>query len=64
MTAKVEVLKVRCPRCGARVSWAGNENRPFCSEKCRLIDLGRWADEDYRIAGKAAMVADDEDSEL
>lgn len=63
MTAKVEVLKVRCPRCGARVSWAGNENRPFCSEKCRLIDLGRWADEDYRIAGQPALPVDEEDSE-
>jgi len=54
MSAKVEILKVRCPRCGTRVSWQGNENRPFCSEKCRLIDLGRWADEDYRIAGAPA----------
>jgi len=63
MTAKVEVLKVRCPRCGARVSWAGNENRPFCSEKCRLIDLGRWADEDYRIAGPPALPVDEDDSE-
>ena len=63
MTAKVEVLKVRCPRCGARVSWSGNENRPFCSEKCRLIDLGRWADEEYRIAGQPAVTADEDDAE-
>ena len=55
MTAKVEVLKVRCPRCGARVSWAGNENRPFCSEKCRLIDLGRWADEEYRVPSSSPV---------
>ena len=63
MTAKVEVLKVRCPRCGTRVSWAGNENRPFCSEKCRLIDLGRWADEEYSIAGQPVTPVDEEDSE-
>ena len=63
MTAKVEVLKVRCPRCGARVSWAGNENRPFCSEKCRLIDLGRWADEEYRIAGQPALPVAEDDAE-
>ncbi len=63
MTAKVEIFKVRCPRCGARVSWAGNENRPFCSEKCRLIDLGRWAAEEYRIAGQQAAKVDDDDSE-
>ncbi len=64
MNAKVEILKVRCPRCGTRVSWVGNENRPFCSEKCRLIDLGRWADEEYRIAGQPAVVADEEEPEL
>jgi len=60
MSAKVEILKVRCPRCGARVSWHGNQNRPFCSEKCRLIDLGRWADEDYRIAGDPILAEDND----
>jgi len=30
----------------------GNPDRPFCSPKCRLIDLGRWAGEDYRIPGE------------
>ena len=29
----------------------GNPNRPFCSERCRLADLGNWAGERYRIAG-------------
>jgi len=33
------------------VQWEGNPWRPFCSEKCRLIDLGRWADEEYKIVG-------------
>jgi len=28
---------------------------PFCSGRCRLIDLGKWADEDYRVAGEPAM---------
>ncbi|BCR04976.1 DNA gyrase inhibitor YacG [Desulfuromonas versatilis] len=52
MVEKVKILKVRCPRCGTRGGWEGNPNRPFCSEKCRLIDLGRWAEEDYRIPGE------------
>lgn len=39
----------RCPRCGERVRWEGNPYRPFCSERCKLIDLGRWIDEEYRI---------------
>ncbi len=42
-------LKVRCPRCGNRVPWQGNQHRPFCSNHCRLVDLGRWASEEYRI---------------
>ncbi len=52
MSDKVKIVKTRCPRCRTRVNWEGNPYRPFCSEKCRLIDLGRWADEEYRIAGK------------
>jgi hypothetical protein len=44
---------VSCPRCGAPVRW-GTESpfRPFCSERCKLIDLGAWANEDYRVALK------------
>ncbi len=42
--------KVRCPQCGDEAIW-GPENpwRPFCSERCKLIDLGCWAAESYRI---------------
>jgi endogenous inhibitor of DNA gyrase (YacG/DUF329 family) len=39
-----------CPRCRRPVEWEGNEFRPFCSERCRMIDLGAWADESYRIS--------------
>ncbi len=41
---------VSCPRCGKLVVWDGaNRYRPFCSERCKLIDLGQWAEERYRI---------------
>lgn len=41
---------VRCPTCGARVEWAPHSKwRPFCSERCKLVDLGAWADESYRV---------------
>ena len=40
---------VRCPTCGLRTSWRDNPQRPFCSLTCRLIDLGGWLDERYRI---------------
>jgi endogenous inhibitor of DNA gyrase (YacG/DUF329 family) len=42
---------VLCPHCGAAVEWsAASRFRPFCSERCKLIDLGAWASEQYRIA--------------
>jgi hypothetical protein len=37
---------VKCPNCQTTVAWVNpNKSRPFCSERCRLIDLGEWADE-------------------
>jgi len=41
----------RCLHCGTAIVWTGNPNRPFCSLACRLIDLGGWLDERYRIPG-------------
>lgn len=41
---------VRCPQCGGEsVYSADNKHRPFCSERCKLIDLGAWASESYRV---------------
>lgn len=41
---------VRCPACGGDSVYApSNPFRPFCSERCKLIDLGQWASENYRI---------------
>jgi endogenous inhibitor of DNA gyrase (YacG/DUF329 family) len=36
-------LSVPCPNCKKQSPWAGNAFRPFCSERCQLIDLGEWA---------------------
>ena len=38
-----------CPTCGKPAVWEDNPDRPFCSERCRLIDLGRWASEGYKV---------------
>lgn len=43
-------LKIKCPKCKLEVSWEDNKWRPFCSERCKMIDLGTWANEDYRIS--------------
>ncbi len=42
-------MKVKCPRCGKEVLFKNNPFRPFCSERCKLIDLGRWVSGEYRI---------------
>jgi hypothetical protein len=45
-------LVPKCPTCGKPVEWQDNPSRPFCSERCKLIDFGRWADEEYRVPGQ------------
>ncbi|MDH5324286.1 MAG: DNA gyrase inhibitor YacG [Gammaproteobacteria bacterium] len=41
---------VKCPTCNKPVIWDKNfPERPFCSSRCRLIDLGEWASESHRI---------------
>lgn len=42
--------KVACPQCAKKLEWStDNPHRPFCSERCRMIDLGAWASEEYQI---------------
>jgi len=41
---------VTCPQCGKAVEWApASKWRPFCSERCKTLDLGAWASESYRV---------------
>lgn len=45
--------KIICPQCGKKNTWTDeNKFRPFCSERCKLVDLGIWAEEKYRVAGE------------
>jgi endogenous inhibitor of DNA gyrase (YacG/DUF329 family) len=52
-------MKVKCPTCRKLNEWNNNPFRPFCSERCKMIDLGAWASEEYKIKGKV----DSEDSQ-
>lgn len=45
---------VKCPTCHREIDWSSSQYRPFCSERCRLIDLGAWLSEKHAIAGDAA----------
>ena len=41
---------VKCPQCGTPVAWTPESKwRPFCSERCKTLDLGAWASQRYRI---------------
>ena len=56
-------LKVKCPTCRKETQWQNNPHRPFCSDRCRLIDLGAWAQERYRIPGEEFKPAADDDDD-
>jgi len=55
------MIEGRCPICSKAFSAAGMDEIPtfpFCSERCRLIDLGRWIDGDYAIPEKSPTSQD------
>ena len=52
---------VACPHCGKPVSWdAASIYKPFCSERCRLIDLGGWLSERHAIPDDAGPAAEED----
>jgi hypothetical protein len=55
--------KIICPICNKKTTWDDNPFRPFCSERCRLIDLGNWASGDYRIEGEKKSLPDEDQGE-
>ncbi len=57
MTEAIKI--VACPTCGQPVEWrTENAFRPFCSKRCKLIDLGEWASENYRVPTEDRSNAD------
>ncbi len=54
----------RCPQCGKAVDLTpDNRFRPFCSERCKLVDLGAWAAESYRVATHEDPAAEEPDAD-
>lgn len=51
---------VKCPHCGIEVEYSGNEFRPFCSERCKLLDFGAWADEEYALPTQETELSDED----
>lgn len=62
MSDAVKPRLVRCPQCGGDSVYAPtNKWRPFCSERCRQIDLGAWASESFRVAATPPQDPDELD---
>lgn len=53
----------KCPTCAKPVQWQDNPFRPFCSERCKLVDLSKWVSEEYRVPGKPVSTEPAEDNE-
>lgn len=53
---------MKCPICSNETTWQNNPTRPFCSEKCQTLDLGKWATGDYKIDGNPLSELDKEAS--
>ena len=55
-------MNIPCPTCKKKIEYSlSNLSRPFCSEKCKLIDLGAWASEEYHIPGDNDEIKYNED---
>ncbi len=49
---------VKCPQCGREKEYNGNEFRPFCSERCKLLDFGAWADGEYNLPSETTELTE------
>ena len=68
MSDQPRVITVKCPHCGTSLVYStDNPFRPFCSERCKMIDLGQWADENYKIptpdTSSATLISEDSESD-
>ncbi|UCF36877.1 MAG: DNA gyrase inhibitor YacG [Acidobacteriota bacterium] len=60
MNKGLKARTVKCPKCGKKVAASG-QWMPFCSQRCRMLDLGSWIDGDFRIAGEKASRTEGEE---
>lgn len=58
-----KTLIVKCPHCKAEFNYWDSKTRPFCSIRCKQIDLGNWLNESYVVPSKDIAVELDEESD-
>jgi endogenous inhibitor of DNA gyrase (YacG/DUF329 family) len=52
--------KIKCLNCGKKTEYTGNEFRPFCSERCKLLDFGAWADGEFALPAESSALTEEE----
>ena len=62
MSAKKKLISLRCPTC-RKVVLKDDPEFPFCSDRCRVIDLGKWASGEYKISSPILDPEEIEDAE-
>jgi endogenous inhibitor of DNA gyrase (YacG/DUF329 family) len=60
---QTKVLNIKCPLCEKAFNYYDSDFRPFCSERCRLIDLGAWLNESYAVPEKPTEGINEEPEE-
>lgn len=64
MSLPTKPIIIKCPTCGRKVNWTPEETyKPFCSERCKLIDLGEWVMEEKRIPGEPVDLENEHDGD-
>lgn len=56
-------MQIICPVCKKKTTWEENPWKPFCSERCKLIDLGKWASEEYKVPGEDREKAENKEEQ-
>lgn len=52
-------LIIKCPQCAAEFDYYTSEFRPFCSDRCRMVDLGHWLYENYKVPSQETPSEED-----
>ncbi len=64
MSLPTKPIIIKCPTCSRQVNWTPEETyKPFCSERCKLIDLGEWVMEEKRIPGEPVDLENEQDGD-
>jgi len=53
-------MQIICPVCKRKTTWEENPWRPFCSARCKFLDLGKWVSEEYKIPGEKKEAEEEE----